>query len=127
YMAMTSAFMSVEVVEAALRGESQKVAREMRKFEATMRRGVDTFCWFIYRITTPALRNLFLAPRNYFRMEEAVLALLAGDVFRPTKIGTPLFLLKLIYYANSILTWKRSLAAWRMRKYAVQNPASGTE
>jgi len=126
-MAMSSAFMSIDVVETALRGESQKAAREMRKFEATMRRGVDTFCWFIYRITTPALRNLFLGPRNYFRMEEALLALLAGDVFRPTKIGTPLFLFKMIYYANSVLRWRESLTAWRMRKFAVQNPASGTD
>jgi hypothetical protein len=107
--------------------EPQNAAREMQKFETTMRRGVDTFCWFIYRITTPALRNLFLGPKNYFRMEEALLALLAGDVFRPTKIGTPLFLFKLIYYANNIVTWKESFAAWRMRRYAVQEPSSGTE
>lgn len=126
YMAMSSAFMGADVVETALK-EPKKAAREMRKFEAAMRRGVDTFCWFIYRITTPVLSNLFLGPKNYFRMEQALLALLAGDVFRPTRIGTPLFLFKMIYYANNLLTWRESFAAWRMRKFAVQEPQSGMD
>jgi len=126
YMAMSSAFMSIDVIETALK-EPQKAAREMQKFEATMRRGVDTFCWFIYRITTPALRNLFLGPKNYFRMEEALLALLAGDVFRPTRIGTPLFLFKMIYYAHNLVMWRESFAAWRMRRFAVQQLQSGMD
>jgi flavin-dependent dehydrogenase len=126
YMAMTSAFIGADVIETCLR-EPQKAAQAMRKFEITMRRGVDTFCWFIYRITTPALRDLFLGPKNYFHMEEAVLALLAGDVFRRTRIGTPLFLFKLIYYVNSFANWRQSLMAWRMRRYAAQNASGGME
>jgi hypothetical protein len=91
----------------------------MKQFETIMRGGVDTFCWYIYRITTPALRNLFLGPKNYFHMEEAMLALLAGNVFRRTRATIPLLLFKGIYYANSLLNLRQSMAARRMRKYAV--------
>jgi flavin-dependent dehydrogenase len=119
YMAMTSAFLGVDVIETCLRNPKQ-AARAMKKFERTMRSGVDTFCWYIYRITTPALRNLFLGPKNYFRMEEAMLALLAGNVFRKTRATLPLLLFKCIYYANSILTFRQSMAARRLRRYAVR-------
>jgi hypothetical protein len=126
YMAMTSAFRGVDVVETCLRNPREG-ARAMRKFEADMRRGADTFCWFIYRISTPVLRNLFLGPKNYFRMEEALLALLAGDVFRRTRIGFPLLLFKTIYYVNSLAIWKQSWNAWRSRRQAVQQPANGMD
>jgi len=118
YMAMTSAFLGADVVETCLR-EPKKAARAMKKFETTMRRGVDTFCWYIYRITTPALSNLFLGPKNYFRMEEALLALLAGNVFRKTRATLPLLMFKCIYYINSLLTLRQSLTARRMRRHAV--------
>ena len=41
---------------------------------------LEAFTWFIYRIREPAMRNLFMSPRNWFRMEEAVLSLLAGGI-----------------------------------------------
>ena len=34
---------------------------------------LTNFSWFIYRMTSPAIRELFMNPRNYFRMQEAVL------------------------------------------------------
>jgi len=31
-----------------------------------VRRGVKTFSWLIYRMTSPVIRRLFMAPRNIF-------------------------------------------------------------
>jgi hypothetical protein len=78
------------------------------------------FSWFIYRLTTPALRNLFLRPSNVFRLQEAMLAMLAGDIFRGTPLGVRLFAFKAIYYLNSLLTLKASLMAWNRRKHSIR-------
>jgi len=37
-----------------------------------MRHGPKIFSWFINRVSTPALRDLFMRPGN-FRLQEAVL------------------------------------------------------
>ena len=78
------------------------------------------FSWFIYRITTPALRQMFMLPGNKFRMQEAILSLLAADVFRKTPIEGPLLIFKTIYYLISIRDWRGSLAAWLKRRRAWQ-------
>ncbi len=48
-----------------------------------MRHGPKHFSWFIYRVTNPTMREMFLEPRNVLRMKEALLSLLGGRYFRP--------------------------------------------
>ena len=48
------------------------------------------------------MRELFLGPRNVLRMEEALLSLLAGDIFGRTPIWGRLRLFKVLYYAISV-------------------------
>ncbi len=50
----------------------------------------------------PALRDLIMNPRNYLRMQEAVLSMLSGDVFRPSPVHGRLTLFKALYYAKSL-------------------------
>ena len=38
------------------------------------------FSWLIYRINTPVLRDMFMEPRNRFRMRDGLVSLLAGNV-----------------------------------------------
>jgi hypothetical protein len=80
-----------------------------------MRRGPRVFSWFIYRMTRPAMRDLFMAPRNVLRMKEALLSLLAGDIFGTTPIWASLGAFKLVYYATSLAHPRTSLAALRAR------------
>jgi hypothetical protein len=62
---------------------------------------LDAFTWFIYRIREPAMRNLFMSPRNWFRIEETVLSLLAGDIFSKQPLRkTRLMLFRLIFYVT---------------------------
>ena len=56
-----------------------------------------------------------MSPRNLLRMKEAILSLLAGDIFGRSPIGPSLRAFKLLYYINSLLSPRRSLAAWRQR------------
>jgi hypothetical protein len=78
--------------------------------------GPKAFSWFIYRVTNPTLRNMFMEPRNFFRVKEALLSVLAGDLFGNTRIGGPLLIFKGFYYVTSIFNFNRTWKAWRMRR-----------
>jgi flavin-dependent dehydrogenase len=121
FLAMTSADLGATVADEMLRKGDVSVNANrtlLRRYEKTMRGGLRMFSWFIYRITTPCLRRMFMQPRNVFRMEEAVLSLLSADIFRDTPIRRPLFMFKLAYYFYSVLDWRRSLGSWRQRRRA---------
>jgi flavin-dependent dehydrogenase len=101
YLAMSSAFRAADAVSMALKQPS-KAGRALASFEADVRRALDRFSWFIYRMNRPALRDLFMNPRNLFRLQEAMLSLLSGDVFRPSPVHRRLTLFKVLYYAKAL-------------------------
>ena len=123
YLAMNSGFEGAEAVSTCLH-QPEKAARALKKFDATIRHGINSYSWYIYRAPMPALRNLLMVPRNSFRIEEAILSVLAGDVFRNTPIGLRLLAFKAIYYIQSIGLAKASFTAWRQRRRSVQAAAS---
>jgi flavin-dependent dehydrogenase len=114
-LAMNSAFQGAEVVDASLRDPARAPAL-LRSFERSVRSGVDQFSWFIYRMTHPSIRDMFMGPSNKLRMQEAVLSLLAGDLFRGTPIHWSLRAFKSTYYFLNLLHPRRTLAAWRQRR-----------
>ena len=118
-LAMHSAFVGADTVDTCLR-HPQQAAAALKKFDHTMRMGPKAFSWFIYRVTNPTMRNMFMGPRNIFRVKEALLSVLAGDVFGKTPIRGPLLLFKGLYYATSLLNFRRTLKAWRMRKHNIR-------
>lgn len=118
-LAMNSAFVGVDAVDACLRHPHQAAAA-LKKFDQTMHTGPKEFSWFIYRVTNPALRNMFMAPRDIFRIKQALLSVLAGDVFGKTPIQGPLLIFKGLYYAISLLNPMRTLKAWQMRKHNIR-------
>ncbi len=108
YLAMHSGTRAAAVVDAALR-EPQREAALQRAFEKRIRRGVRVFSWFIYRFNSPVMRGLFASPRNYFRVEDGVISMLAGDVFDSPAVMLRLKMFKLIYATAGMLSWRR----WR--------------
>ncbi len=128
-LAMNSAFVGAEVVDTILRRPAAAPAARAR-FDEVMKHGPREFSWFIYRITTPTMRDLLMAPNNRWRTKEALLSLLAGDIFGSTPIWGALRKFKAIYYVAATLNLSRSLLAWRTRRrniLPVDEPAtSGT-
>ena len=118
-LAMHSAFVGADTVDICLRHPKQAAAA-LKKFDSTMRIGPKAFSWFIYRVTNPTMRNMFMGPSNIFRVKEALLSVLAGDVFGKTPIHGPLLLFKGLYYASSLLNCRRTLKAWRIRKHNIR-------
>lgn len=119
YFAMNSGFLGADTIETCL-DHPRNAQRALRHFEAGTRRGLDSFSWYIYRATRPALRNMLMSPRNIFGIENALLSLLAGDVFRRSSVRTRLLLFKLIYYTSSVLTPKRTFEAWQRHRRDLQ-------
>jgi flavin-dependent dehydrogenase len=104
YLAMSSAIKGADVVETCLDSPELAMAA-MQAFQADIQAGLGRFSWFIYRITSPVIRNLFMGPRNIFRMREAVLSLLAGDTAAKSPIRFRLVMFKGLYYAKTAI-WK---------------------
>jgi flavin-dependent dehydrogenase len=118
YLAMNGAFLGAEVVDTWLR--DPRAARPLMKaFDRKIRHGISSFSWFIYRMTSPAMRRLFMNPRNALRMQEALLSLLAGDLFRKTPIYWSLRAFKGVYYITTLMNWRQCLTGWRRRKSIV--------
>jgi flavin-dependent dehydrogenase len=119
FFAMNSALLGAETVDGALRNPARRMALE-KNFDRAVRRGLESFSWFIYRMTSPTIRDLLMAPRNIFRVQEALLSLLAGDVFRSRAVHIRLLVFKAVYYATGLASLRRSLSAWRRRRAAAR-------
>jgi hypothetical protein len=81
--------------------------------------------WFIYRIREPAMRDLFMAPRNWFRMEEAVLSLLSGDIFGGWTLRSRLMMFRAIFYLTKLSHQLRAGRARRIVSASAQVKAAG--
>jgi len=122
HLALHSGIRGADVVDAYLTGHAQ-AGQKARDFEIAVRHGLKTYSWFIYRFTQPAFRNLFMAPRNYFRIHEAIASVVAGDVFGTTPIKLPIFLFKALYYLMAMLDLKPNLAHYRRKHRDVEMEA----
>ena len=115
WLAMNSAVAGATAVEACL-SHQQRAPVALKEFARVMRHGPKTFSWFIYRVTSPAMRELFMHPKNPMRMKEALLSVLSGDIFKTTPIWTSLAAFKGVYFVSAMANLSRSLTAWRRRQ-----------
>ena len=114
-LAMYSACAGADAIETCLdRPAGARAA--LKQFDAVTLHGLGVFSWFIYRIMTPGLRDLLMNPSQKFRMQPAILSLLAGDIFRGTPVRLRLAVFKLLYYLKSLGSFGRSLHAWKSRR-----------
>ena len=121
-LAMNSGIAAAEAIHAC-RTQPANAGRALKQFDRIMRHGPKQFSWFIYRVTNPTMRELFLGPRNVLRMEEALLSLLAGDIFGRTPIWKSLRLLKAVYFAMSLANLGRTIRAARQRAFNIRPEA----
>ena len=122
--AMQSAFAGADTVETCL-DHAHRAPDALQAFDRNMRHGPKVFSWFIYRVTTPTLRDLFMEPGDP-RLQEAVLSVLAGDIFRGTPLGLRLFAFKTIYYLKNFFNPGRTLRAWKLRKQILRETGAET-
>ena len=121
YLAMHSAFDGAEVVATHLDRPAAEAARARKQFEKTMRKGPREYSWFIYRVTNPTIREMFMYPANPLRVKEALMSLLAGDIYGKTPYWASLKAFKGIYYMISLQNLRRTFNGWKRRKFNVQD------
>jgi flavin-dependent dehydrogenase len=101
-LAMTSGDLGAAVADTWI--DDPAAGRAMaRRMERELRRAMHRISWLIYRINTPALRLLFMAPGNKFRMREAVISLLAGNIRDNWRLIVPVMMFKSIYSTMALL------------------------
>jgi flavin-dependent dehydrogenase len=120
-LAMNSGLEAAAVVDRILANPREERAA-LRHYRRVMQHGPKQFSWFIYRVTNPTMRELFLAPRNLLRMKEALLSVLAGDIFGRTPIWASLRAFKAVYYTVCLFNPRRSLEALRRRDFNIRAP-----
>lgn len=125
WLAMSSAEIGARTVDTCLR-EPARAAEAMRRFDQHMRHGPREFSWFIYRMTNPTMRGFFMHPHNPLRMKEALLSVLAGDLFGRTPIWPSLWAFKTLYYAVNLGNPLRSWRAWQQRRRNIQPSATAS-
>ena len=119
-LAMQGGLVAADTVETCLR-EPQRAAQALTRFDREIRHGPREFSWFIFRVNHPTMRDLFMAPRNVLRVKEALLSVLAGDIFGNTPIWGSVRLLKGIYYLSCLRHFGRSLKARALRKRQIRS------
>ena len=120
YLAMQSGFEGADTVETALDWPRQYAAARAA-FDKRMRFGPREFSWFIYRVTNPTMREFFMYPANPMRVKEALMSLLAGDIFGKTPIWGSLRIMKALYYLVSIGNLRRTVRAWKRRRENIRD------
>ena len=120
FLAMQSAFEGAEVVQTTL-AQPKCAAAARDQFDKLMRHGPREFSWFIFRVTNPTMREFFMSPQNPMRVKEALLSLLAGDIYGKTPIWGTVRLLKAMYYLVSIGNMGRTWRAWKRRRVNIRD------
>ncbi|WP_425451390.1 NAD(P)/FAD-dependent oxidoreductase [Wenzhouxiangella sediminis] len=117
FFAMYSASLGADVVRAELAGDARAAAAARRRYRRKVRRGVRELCWFIYRFPAPAMRHLFLNPRNVFGLRQAVISVLAGDLHDNGRVRRRIRLFRLVYLLLSLRYLPGAIRARRQRRH----------
>ena len=118
YLGMNSAEHAAQVVDGALREPTREAALQ-RAMQRRLKRGLKHFSWFIHRFTTPVMQRLFRAPRNDWQIEQAVISMLAGDVFDNRRVLSRLRAFRLLYALNAVAIAPHALRGWINRRRQV--------
>lgn len=115
-LAMVGGLRGAKVVDAILE-HPEKSKQLIKKHDKEMHKALKTFSWFIFRITQPAMRYLFMVrTEKRVKREKGVTSLLAGDLFRDMPIGRHLIIFKFYYYVLFLLDLRCNLRALKKRK-----------
>jgi flavin-dependent dehydrogenase len=121
-LAMNGGVAAAEAIHTC-RTQPARSRAALERFDRISRHGPKQFSWFIHRVSNPTMRELFLDPKNVLRLEEALLSMLAGDIFGRTPIWGRLRLFKALYYILSLANPSRSFRAWRLRASNIRSEA----
>lgn len=114
-LAMSSAERAAEVVNVIL-DHPARATSLLRRYQKELDRAIRRISWFVVRFNSPILKYLFMGPRDTLGVTKAVLAVLAGDIYRRRSIAWRLGVFRLIYAVSRIKNRKMDkMASERLR------------
>lgn len=100
-LAMTGGELGADVANAWL--DDPAAGRKLaERCERRLCLAMDRLSWLIYRINSPVLRGMLMAPRNVFGMRDGLVALLAGNIDIGREFRLPVLAFRMIYYLLSV-------------------------
>ncbi|MFL6591773.1 MAG: NAD(P)/FAD-dependent oxidoreductase [Luteimonas sp.] len=124
FLAMNSAELAADAIDGALHQPAREAAL-LRALERRLTVGLDEFKWFIYRFTSPTMKRLFASPRNVLQVEQAVISMLAGDVFDAHAVVWRLRIFRVIYAITALRIAPSALRSWWRRKRGIRHDMHG--
>lgn len=115
HIAMSGAAKAVGAVDACL-DDPESSQAILGKYHRQITRALKTFSWLIHRFNSPVIQKLFMSPSNQWRVQETLISLLAGDLYRDTPVRRGLNVFKIIYYASFLKNLPDAWAAHRRRR-----------
>jgi flavin-dependent dehydrogenase len=115
FLAMHAAEQAAGVVDGALRDPARERSLQ-RRYAKEVRHGLGTMSWFIHRFTSPAMRKLFADPRNVLQVEQAMISMLSGDVYRDNGVLWRLRVFKTIYWITALGNLREQVASFLFRR-----------
>ncbi|MDP9898248.1 NAD(P)/FAD-dependent oxidoreductase [Variovorax ginsengisoli] len=120
FLAMQNAFDGATLVEKALERPAELPAAR-RALEKRMRIGPRDYSWFIYRVTNPTIRDMFMHPQNMFKVKQGLMSLLAADMRQGPAYRGSLMMFKAVYCFVSLLNLRRTMAGWKRHRVNIQD------
>ncbi|WP_456445641.1 NAD(P)/FAD-dependent oxidoreductase [Thiolapillus sp.] len=124
HIAMSGAVKAAESIDQCLQ-EPHTCRQALQQYQQHVDAALKTFSWLIHRFNSPAIRKLFMAPSNQWRIQESLISLLAGDLYRDTPVQKGLNIFKIIYYLTFIRNLPSAWATHRRRKRNIRLHFSG--
>jgi len=100
-LAMTAGDLGADVADTWLDNPAAGRAKA-RRVERDVNHAMRRISWLIYRINTPALRHLFMGPKNVLRMRDGLVSLLAGNLRGSWGAMVPVLAFKSVFYMMSL-------------------------
>lgn len=95
-LAMSGAERAAEAIESAL-DNPIRATTHLRLYQREIDSAIRRVSWFVVRFNSPVFQYLFMTPRNFFGVKNAVISVLAGDFYRGGILSWQLRLFRLIY------------------------------
>lgn len=124
FLAMHAAESAASVVDGALRAPARERSLQ-RRYQRQVRHGLRTMTWFIHRFTSPAMCRLFADPRNVLQVEQAMISMLSGDLYRNNGVLWRLRVFKLIYRVAALGDLRAQVRSYRYRRRQARAVFSG--
>ncbi len=125
HIAMSGAKLAAECVDELLRDPANRT-KALNSYSDRINAALNTFSWLIHRFNSPVMQKIFMAPGNNFQIKEAIISLLAGDLYRNTPIKLRLNMFKAIYYFMFCLNFPKAWVNYRRRKRNIATELTAT-